>query len=90
MDNNDIDRGFDRIVAENSTYYLLAYYPSQPRDLEAPDLAKTEFAMSGIVVFAEVCDEGSRGASPGAYVLSLGARSSLDRTSSCSGIYRSR
>jgi VWFA-related protein len=32
MDNNDIGRGFDRIVAENSTYYLLAYYPSQPRD----------------------------------------------------------
>ena len=32
MDNNDIGRGFDRIVAENSTYYLLAYYPSHPRD----------------------------------------------------------
>jgi len=32
MDNPDIDRGFDRLVAENSTYYLLAYYPSQPRD----------------------------------------------------------
>jgi VWFA-related protein len=32
MDNNDIDRGFDRIVAENSTYYMLAYYPSNARD----------------------------------------------------------
>ena len=32
MDNNDIGRGFDRIVAENSNYYLLAYYPSHPRD----------------------------------------------------------
>src|SRR5262245_42534768 len=30
MDNPDIGRGFDRLVAENSTYYLLAYYPSQP------------------------------------------------------------
>jgi len=32
MDNNDIDGGFDRIVAENSTYYMLAYYPSNARD----------------------------------------------------------
>jgi VWFA-related protein len=32
MDNNDIDRGLGRIVGENSTYYLLAYYPSHPRD----------------------------------------------------------
>jgi VWFA-related protein len=32
MDNNDIDRGFNRLVAENSAYYLLAYYPSHPRD----------------------------------------------------------
>ena len=32
MDNNDIDRGFRRIVAENSAYYLLAYYSSHPRD----------------------------------------------------------
>ena len=32
MDNNDIDRGFTRLVAENSAYYLLAYYPSHPRD----------------------------------------------------------
>jgi hypothetical protein len=32
MDNNEIDRGFRRIVAENSAYYLLAYYSSQPRD----------------------------------------------------------
>jgi len=31
-DNHDIDRGFDRIVAENSSYYLLAYNPSHPRD----------------------------------------------------------
>jgi VWFA-related protein len=32
MDNNDIGRGFARLVAENSTYYMLAYYPSHPRD----------------------------------------------------------
>ena len=32
MDNNEIDRGFRRIVAENSAYYLLAYYSSHPRD----------------------------------------------------------
>jgi VWFA-related protein len=32
MDNNDIGRGFDRIVSENSTYYMLAYYPSNARD----------------------------------------------------------
>jgi VWFA-related protein len=32
MDSNDIGRGLDRIIAENSTYYLLAYYPSHPRD----------------------------------------------------------
>jgi VWFA-related protein len=32
MDNDDIGRGFDRMVAENSAYYLLAYYPSDPRD----------------------------------------------------------
>jgi hypothetical protein len=32
MDNNDIGRGFDRLVAENSTYYLLGYYASHPRD----------------------------------------------------------
>jgi len=32
MDNNDIGRGFDRIVAENSIYYRMAYYPVHPRD----------------------------------------------------------
>ena len=32
MDNNEIDRGFRRIVAENSAYYLLAYYASHRRD----------------------------------------------------------
>jgi len=32
IDNNDIDRGFNDIVAANSTYYVLAYYPSHPRD----------------------------------------------------------
>ena len=32
MDNNDIGRGFDRIVAENSIYYQMAYYPVHPRD----------------------------------------------------------
>jgi Ca-activated chloride channel family protein len=32
MDNNDIGRGFARLVAENSTYYLLGYYASHPRD----------------------------------------------------------
>ena len=32
MDNNEIDRGFRRIVVENSSYYLLAYYSSHPRD----------------------------------------------------------
>ena len=32
MDNNEIDRGFGRIVAESSAYYLLAYYASHPRD----------------------------------------------------------
>jgi VWFA-related protein len=32
MDNPEIDRGFRRIVAENSSYYLLAYYSSHPRD----------------------------------------------------------
>jgi VWFA-related protein len=32
MDNNEIDRGFRRIVGENSSYYLLAYYSSHPRD----------------------------------------------------------
>jgi VWFA-related protein len=30
MDNNQIGRGFDRIVAENSIYYQMAYYPSHP------------------------------------------------------------
>jgi VWFA-related protein len=32
MDNNDIGRGFARLVAENSTYYMLGYYASHPRD----------------------------------------------------------
>ena len=32
MDSHDIGRGLDRIIAENSTYYLLAYYPSHRRD----------------------------------------------------------
>ncbi len=32
MDNGDIGRGFDRIVAENSLYYQMAYYPVHPRD----------------------------------------------------------
>ena len=32
MDNGDIGRGFDRIVAENSIYYQMAYSPVHPRD----------------------------------------------------------
>jgi VWFA-related protein len=32
MDNPEIGRGFDRLVAENSTYYLLSYYASHPGD----------------------------------------------------------
>ena len=32
MDNGDIGRGFDRIVAENSLYYQMAYNPVHPRD----------------------------------------------------------
>ena len=32
MDNGDIGRGFDRIVAENSLYYQMGYNPVHPRD----------------------------------------------------------
>ena len=31
VNRNDMDSAFDRIVAENSSYYLLGYYPSESR-----------------------------------------------------------
>ena len=64
VDQNDLTRGFERLVVENSRYYLLGYYPTNTRRDGKYRSVQVRMKRPGLEVRARAGYNAPRGSSP--------------------------
>jgi VWFA-related protein len=64
VNTNDFERAFDRIVEDNSSYYLLGYYPANTRRDGRPRKLEVRVSRPGVVVRARKGYVAPRGRPP--------------------------